>query len=141
MRFNEVSVGEIFDAGMFSLTKEEIMEFASKYDPQYMHIDEEKAENGRFKSIIASGMQTMAETWKLWVEVDYFGDDIIAGLGLNNLLFSHPVFPGDQLSVKVEILSKEQTKEDKGVVTIKIMTINQQEKIVYQSEVKGLVKA
>jgi acyl dehydratase len=140
MRFHDVPISEKYQAGTFTLTKEEIIEFALKYDPQYMHIDEEKAENGVFKGIIASGMHTLAMTWVQWVQLDYFKDDIIAGVGINNLQFLRPVFPGNQYHVEVETISKEIKNENSGHVTIKLTTYNQSKKPVFAAEVTGLVR-
>ena len=49
-----------------------------------MHLNEEKAKMGRFNGIIASGIQTLSITFKLWIEEGCHEDDIIAGTGMNN---------------------------------------------------------
>ena len=67
MKFNEFFVGQVFNTKSILLTKENIMTFAAEYDPQYMHLDEERATQGRFGGIIASGIQTLAISFKLWV--------------------------------------------------------------------------
>ena len=54
--FEDVNIGEKIRTGTFDLTGEAIHEFASVYDPQFIHIDEDKAKEGPFGDIIASGL-------------------------------------------------------------------------------------
>ncbi|PWZ43143.1 hypothetical protein DD911_13005, partial [Staphylococcus pseudintermedius] len=55
MKYDDFIVGETFKTKSLHITEEEIIQFATTFDPQYMHIDKEKAEQSRFKGIIASG--------------------------------------------------------------------------------------
>ncbi len=87
MKLDEFTIGQVFQTKSFELTKENIMNFAEVYDPQYMHLNEEKAKMGRFNGIIASGIQTLSITFKLWIEEGRHEDDIIAGTGMNNIKF------------------------------------------------------
>src|SRR5699024_7493011 len=97
MKLDEFTIGQVFETKTHILTKENIIKFASEFDPQYMHVDEEKANEGRFNGLIASGMHTLAISFKLWVEEEHYGDDVIAGTGMNHLTFIKPVFPNDTL--------------------------------------------
>ncbi len=106
MKFNEFSMGQAFETQSYKISKEEIITFASEYDPQYMHIDEEKAKQSRFKGIIASGLHTLNISFKLWVELGILGDDVIAGTGMNNLKFTKPVYPDDLLYVNAKVMHK-----------------------------------
>ncbi|MCY8098597.1 MaoC/PaaZ C-terminal domain-containing protein, partial [Bacillus atrophaeus] len=76
MKLDEFAIGQVFHTKSFKLTKENIMGFAEEFDPQYMHLDEEKAKEGRFNGIIASGIHTIAISFKLWIEEGFYGDDI-----------------------------------------------------------------
>ena len=60
MKFDEFSIGQTFETQSYKMNMEEIMAFASQFDPQHMHMDEEKAKQGRFKGIIASGLHTLS---------------------------------------------------------------------------------
>jgi len=60
MKLDEFTIGQVFETKSLKLTKEDIMRFAKEFDPQYMHLDEGKAKQGRFNGIIASGIHTMA---------------------------------------------------------------------------------
>ncbi|MFJ5768358.1 MaoC/PaaZ C-terminal domain-containing protein [Psychrobacillus sp. NPDC093180] len=140
MKYNEFQVAQTFETEITTITNEEILDFASKYDPQYMHIDEAKAKESMFGGIIASGMHTLSVTWNAWVQLGLFGDDVIAGVSIQNVRFRRPVFPDDRLTVKVEIIDMEQTKEDRGTITINLATYNQEEKLVLETEVIGLIR-
>lgn len=59
MKYDDFIVGETFKTKSLHITEEEIIQFATTFDPQYMHIDKEKAEQSRFKGIIASGMHSI----------------------------------------------------------------------------------
>lgn len=65
MRFDEFILGKVFETSSIKVSKEEIMSFADQFDPQYMHLDEEKAKQGRFKGIIASGLHTLSLSFRI----------------------------------------------------------------------------
>ncbi len=79
MKYDDFIVGETFKTKSLHITEEEIIQFATTFDPQYMHIDKEKAEQSRFKGIIASGMHTLSISFKLWVEEGKYGVGIVVG--------------------------------------------------------------
>ena len=111
MKLDEFTIGQVFETKSFKLTKEDITRFAGEFDPQYMHLDEEKANQGRFNGIIASGIHTLAISFKLWVEQGIYGDDVIAGTRMNNIKFIKPVYPNDELHTIVEVIDKKATKK------------------------------
>ena len=90
MKLDEFTIGQVFQTKSLKLTKEDIIRFAGEFDPQYMHLDEEKANQGRFNGIIASGIHTLAISFKLWVDEGIYGDDVIAGTRMNNIKFISP---------------------------------------------------
>lgn len=140
MRYDAFTVGQKFHTKSFKITKENIMEFALNFDPQYMHLDEEKAKESRFQGIIASGVHTLNISFKLWVETGFYGDDIIAGRGMDHIKFIKPVYPGDELHTIAEITGKRKIKEDAGLVTVLLSTYNDQEKKVFKGELTALMK-
>ncbi|WP_158232034.1 MaoC/PaaZ C-terminal domain-containing protein [Sporosarcina sp. P16b] len=140
MKYNEFQVGQTFEAEPVTITKEDIMEFALKYDPQFMHINEKKARDGMFGDIIASGMHTLSATWNSWVQLGIFGDDVIAGVGIEKVKFRRPVFPNDCLSVKIEVIDMEQRKPDCGAITLYLSTYNPKKELVLEAEVTGLIQ-
>lgn len=139
MKLDEFKIGQVFQTKSLKLTKENIMRFASEFDPQYMHLDEEKANEGRFNGIIASGIQTLAISFKLWIEEGLYGDDVIAGTQMNNIKFVKPVYPEDELHIIVEVIDKKSTKNDSGILTVLLSTFNEKEEKVFEGELSVLI--
>ncbi|WP_077306298.1 MaoC family dehydratase [Terribacillus halophilus] len=139
MRFSEFEVGQRYETKSIKLSKESIIDFANVYDPQYMHIDEEKAKQGRFGDLIASGMQTMSVSFKLWVEEGIYGEEVVAGTGMNNIQFIKPVYPDDELRVVVEVIEILPKRRGNGIVTIQLNTYNQNDVKVFQAELSALI--
>lgn len=140
MKLNEFTIGQEFISKSFYVTKEKIQEFANEYDPQYMHIDEEKANQSRFNGVIASGMHTLSISFKLWVEENKYGEDVIAGTGMNNIKFIRPVYPSDTLHTVIKVIDKQPRKDNTGILTVKLSTYNQHEKKVVEGELSALLK-
>ncbi|RAW13462.1 MaoC family dehydratase [Paenibacillus taichungensis] len=139
MKFNEYVIGETYRTESIQLSKKDIIDFAKIYDPQYMHIDEKKAKEGRFGSLIASGMQTMSTSFKLWVELGIYGEDVVAGTGMNNIKFIKPVFPDDEISVVSEVIELSPRRSSGGIVTVLLTTFNQNNEKVFQAELSALI--
>nr|CCP89906.1 uncharacterized protein ydem [Staphylococcus aureus] len=135
MKYDDFIVGETFKTKSLHITEEEIIQFATTFDPQYMHIDKEKAEQSRFKGIIASGMHTLSISFKLWVEEGKYGEEVVAGTQMNNVKFIKPVYPGNTLYVIAEITNKKSIKKENGLVTVSLSTYNENEEIVFKGEV------
>ena len=138
MKYDDFIVGETFKTKSLHITEEEIIQFATTFDPQYMHIDKEKAEQSRFKGIIASGMHTLSISFKLWVEEGKYGEEVVAGTQMNNVKFIKPVYPGNTLYVIAEITNKKSIKKN-GLVTVSLSTYNENEEIVFKGEVTDLL--
>ncbi|MCM3196892.1 MaoC family dehydratase [Priestia megaterium] len=139
MKLDEFTIGQVFETNSFKLTKEDIMRFAKEFDPQYMHLDEEKAKQGRFNGIIASGIHTMALSFKLWIEQGMYEEDVIAGTEVNNIKFIKPVYPGDELHTIVKVIDKETRKRETGILTVLLSTYNKEQK-VFEGELSVLIK-
>ncbi|WP_315792802.1 MaoC family dehydratase [Paenibacillus sp. BIC5C1] len=139
MKFNKYVIGETYRTESIQLSKKDIIDFAKIYDPQYMHIDEKKAKEGRFGSLIASGMQTMSTSFKLWVELGIYGEDVVAGTGMNNIKFIKPVFPDDEISVVSEVIELSPRRSSGGIVTVLLTTFNQNNEKVFQAELSALI--
>jgi acyl dehydratase len=139
MKLDEFTIGQVFETKSLKLTKEDIMRFAKEFDPQYMHLDEEKAKQGRFNGIIASGIHTMALSFKLWIEQGMYEEDVIAGTEMNNIKFIKPVYPGDELHTIVKVIDKETRKRETGILTVLLSTYNKEQK-VFEGELSVLIK-
>ncbi|MBP1971278.1 acyl dehydratase [Virgibacillus natechei] len=138
MKFDEFSVGDIFFTNEVVMTKEEIIGFARKYDPQHLHMDEEAAEKTPYGSLIASGFHTLAVVWAEFIKMDILGADSVGGLGAEKIRWRAPVRPGDQLTGEFSIVNtKELSDKSRGVLSIEIVIRNQrnQEVLTAKTEV------
>lgn len=140
MKLDEFEVGQVFKTKAVKVAKEDILRFAEEFDPQYMHVDEEKAKQSIFKGIIASGIHTLGISFKLWVEHGGYGEDVIAGTEMNNIKFIKPVYPGDELHTIVEVIEKKEQRKGKGILTVTLSTYNHREEKVFKGDLSALIK-
>ncbi|WP_049891362.1 MaoC family dehydratase [Natronococcus amylolyticus] len=120
--YEELTVGDVFETGGYTVTKDEIVEFAEQFDPQPFHVDEEAAAESMFGELVASGLHTLCLSVRLFVTDVVQGEDGVAnmgGLGMDDLRWHEPVRPGDTLRVRVEVLEKNpsESRSDRGYVT------------------------
>jgi acyl dehydratase len=105
--YEDLNIGETDSSGAYEVTKEEIIEFASKYDPQPFHIDEKMAKHSVFGGLCASGWHTCAMAMRMMV--DRLMERKLASQGspgVDQLRWRKPVFPGDILTVNTKITGK-----------------------------------
>lgn len=130
--FEDLVVGWSNNYGSQTVTEAEIIEFAKKFDPQPFHIDKQAAEDSIFGGIVASGLHTLCLSVRMYTDGFLHDIDLVAGRGLDDVRFENPVYPGDQLSIQVNIVDKETagTKPSWGNVKIGLETENQSGDIV-----------
>jgi acyl dehydratase len=105
--FEDLQVGAETCFGSYDVTREEVLDFARKYDPQPFHLSDEEAAKTHFGRLAASGWHTCAMT--MAVIARSVVDDQQAGLGspgVDELRWLKPVYPGDTLHVRGRILDK-----------------------------------
>lgn len=126
--FEDWKVGERLVTSSRTLQEAEIVAFAREYDPQDFHLDPEAAKNSPFGRLVASGWQTTALTMRLIVESGIFGRHGGVGLGVDELRWLKPVYPGDTLHVVSEVESMRANPEKpSGICRFKLTTLNQDE--------------
>lgn len=126
--FEDLVVGAERSFGSYEVTREEVIEFASKYDPQPFHLSDEAAAKTHFGRIAASGWHTAAMTMAVIARAVV--DEEQAGLGspgIDELRWLKPVYPGDTLHVRGEILEKtpSRSKPDMGSFRTRTTVTNQ----------------
>ncbi|GHF18743.1 enoyl-CoA hydratase [Kordiimonas sediminis] len=131
--YEDIVVGETSEFGKREVTKEEIVDFASKFDPQPFHMDEELAKQSVFGNLCASGWHTASMTMRILV--DDMKDRRFAGMGspgLDKLEWKKPVFPGDILRVQSTPLEKRESasKPHLGLVKTETVVVNQNNEVV-----------
>ena len=121
--FEDLVIGEEQVFGHYDVTREEVLEFARKYDPQPFHLSDEAAAKTHFGRIAASGWHTAAMTMR--VIVDMLGREPQAGLGspgVDDLRWLKPVYPGDTLTMRGTIVDKTPSRSKPELGTIRTRT-------------------
>ena len=131
--FEDLEVGAETDVGSYDVTREEVLEFARKYDPQPFHLSDEEAAKTHFGRIAASGWHTAAMT--MAVIARHVVADEQAGLGspgIDELRWKRPVYPGDTLHVRGKIVDKtpSRSRPDMGSFRTETMVTNQHDQPV-----------
>ncbi|PSQ30977.1 dehydratase [Halobacteriales archaeon QS_9_67_15] len=120
--FEDLTVGETAEFGTYEVTADEMTSFAEQYDPQPFHTDPEAAAETPFGGLVASGWHTASVTMRLLVD-DHLSEGAARGaLGVDDLRWRRPVRPGDELTVRTEIVDKEDWDDENGLVSIEITT-------------------
>jgi len=140
--FEDYIPGSVYEFGSILVEERDILDFAQKFDPQIFHLDKDKARNGPFGGLIASGWHTTALAMRLLV--DNFLSKV-AGMGSPGsgpIRFLKPVRPGDELSIRVTVLkaTRSRSKPDRGSIRIYIETMNQHRDVVMTRIGIGIVR-
>jgi acyl dehydratase len=132
--FEEAEIGKSRTAGPYLVSKDEIVEFAKKYDPQPFHTDQEAAARSVFKGLTASAAHTFAILISLASKTQPFSFRVLAGLGWDELRLPIPVRPGDELDLEVTVLEKRESRSnsDRGIVRNQFHLRNQKRETVLQ---------
>jgi acyl dehydratase len=122
----DFAIGQTYRSRDRRVTVEEIKRFATDFDPQPFHLDDERARSSIFQGLAASGWHTAALTMKLLVESDFKPAGGMIGVGFEGR-WPKPVRPGDQLHVVAEVLEVRLSKSNptRGVMTVRATTFNQ----------------
>ncbi len=122
--FEDLEVGGRTYFGRYEVTREEVLEFARKYDPQPFHLSDEAAAQTYFGRLSASGWHTCAMT--MAVIARYVVKDEQAGLGapgIDELRWLKPVYPGDTLHVNGTIVDKTPSRSKPDIGSFRTQTI------------------
>jgi acyl dehydratase len=130
--FDDLSPGMTFEFGDYPMTEDEIIRFGQAYDPQSFHIEPDPPGGAAGPGLMASGWHTCAATMRMIVEHFICPDSALPSPGHDELRWLRPVRPGDRLHVKVTVLETRASvsKPDRGVVKLRIETVNQHDQVV-----------
>lgn len=129
--YEDLEVGQVEAFGEYEVTEDELLEFAEQYDPQWFHVDKERAEaESMYGGLITSGWHTASMTMRMLVDEHFSQAASLGAKGLRDLRWRRPVKPGDMLSVRVEILEKEVEQPNRGLVVSETQTLNQDDEVV-----------
>lgn len=129
--FEDLKIGQTFVSKSYPIEEADITKFASQFDPQPFHQDNEAAKESLFGQLVASGWHTAALTMRMIVE----GGPPIAGgmIGAGcELTWPRPTLPGSILHAESEILELKESRSNaaRGMATMRTQTIDQNGNIV-----------
>ena len=141
--FEDIEPGTVSRFGSYAVTREEVIDFASRYDPQPFHLSDEAAAKTYFGRLSASGWHTCAMMMAMLVENMKTHEQ--AGLGSpgqEELRWLKPVYPGDTLSLETEILDKRasNSRPEMGSYRSRITVRNQDGDAVMITVATGLIR-
>jgi acyl dehydratase len=136
--FEDYQAGEVLEFGSYTITQDEIIEFAQRYDPQPFHTDPKAAADSIFGGLIASGWLTGSVMMRLMVDHYISPLASLGSPGIDEVRWLKPVRPGDTLRVRVTVIDsrRSQSKPDRGVVYAQQEAINQDGETVMS--IKGM---
>lgn len=139
MYFNELVLGTTVDLAPAVIEKDKMLDFARLYDNVPLHVDEEYAKTTPFGRLIAPGVMSFMVVWAKYLEVDFFGEELLAGKS-TKIEWLKPVFAGDVLTGKATISKLTQRNERNGIAEITIDAYNQDGVLVLTSVTEAVVK-
>jgi len=139
MYFDDLKINQTFELEPVTIEKEEMLDFAHKYDNIPLHTDEEYAKKTPFKALIAPGVMSFMKVWSKYLEIDLYGEELIAGLS-TKMEWYKPVYAGDVLTGKGIITDLVIRNEKNGLVVLKIDVYNQNGVLVLSDVTESVVK-
>lgn len=119
--FEDLPVGRVFDLGSVTVDRGEMIGFAERYDPQWYHLDVERAAASSWGDVIASGFFTASLCMKLYVQNLLHRAAADTSPGMDELRWLAPVYAGDTLALEltVEDAQPSSRSSELGTVTLR----------------------
>lgn len=138
--YEDFEVGMTRKFGDHLVTKEEIIEFAEKYDPHPFHLSEEEAAKTHFGALVSSGWMTCGIMMRMMCDNFLLNSSSVGSPGVDELKWLKPVFVGDRLRGKIEVLScrLSESKPGLGILRNKMMVFNQKDEMVLSLIANGM---
>lgn len=138
--FEDFHPGQVIDLGSKTVSEEEIIAFATQFDPQPFHVDHDAAAESIFKSVIASGWHTCSMMMRMVVDGLMCEASSMGSPGVDGIRWLQPVRAGDTLSVSYETIKVKASasRPDRGVVWSKWTATNQHGEAVCTIEGMGM---
>jgi acyl dehydratase len=138
--FEDYRPGFVGEYGSLTVSEDEVIEFAKRFDPQEFHIDPIRAARGFYGGLIASGWHTCSLMMRLYA--DHYVSKVasLGSPGVDEIRWPRPVRPGDTLSIRVTILEarRSTSKPDRGFVRNQIEVLNQDREVVMSLKAMNL---
>jgi acyl dehydratase len=138
--FEDLEIGASFESGRLTITEDSVIRFAFEWDPQPFHIDRVAAEASMFGGLVASGLQTLLVSYRMYIDHGLLRHSALAGLGLDEVRFLKPMRPGDTIHVVMTVAEKRKSrKSGRGVVRLKLETLNDRGETILSWYLNALV--
>ena len=139
MYFDDLRIGMAVDISPAVIKKEKMIAFAEDYDPIPLHTDEKYAKATHFGRLIAPGVMSFMSVWAKYLEVDFFGEELLAGKS-TRIEWLKPVFAEDVLTGRATITGLVKRNPKNGLVEISIDAYNQNGELVLRDVTEAIVK-
>lgn len=142
--FEDLEVGAVERFGRYEVTRDEVIDFARKYDPQPFHLSDEAAAKTHFGRVAASGWHTCSMVMNMVVKnLEAHRQAGLGAAGIDELRWLKPVYPGDVLRCETELLEKRRSrsKPDMGSFRMRLTVFNQDDAPVMSFISLGLIRA
>ncbi len=135
--FEDYVAGPVYEYGPVSVSEAEIIRFAEKFDPQYIHIDPQKSLRGPFGGLISSGWHTASLAMRLYAENFILPAIALAPPAFDDLRWVKPVRPGDSLSIRVSVIDsgRSESQPNTGSVRVFLEVLNQNRETVMTAKI------
>lgn len=130
--FEDYRPGLVSRSGREYVQEKDVIEFAQRFDPQWIHTDPARASMGPFGGLIASGWHTASIMMRIFVSSYLNENASLGGAGVDGLRWVSPVRPGDILSAKFTVAEarRSRSKPDRGIVQTEIEVCRENGEIV-----------
>lgn len=137
--FEDFKVGDVTEVGPVSVSEQEIVDFATRFDPQPFHIDSEAAKSSPFGGLIASGWHTAALFMGMFVRGILLDSASLGSPGVEEIRWTAPVRPGDTLTGRITItdVQPSKTNANRGTVFTTNEVFNQDGERVMTLKARG----
>ena len=139
MFFEDLKLGMTVKIAPTVIEKEKMMAFARTYDPLPLHTDEAYAATTPFGKLIAPGVMSFMSVWARYLEVDFFGEELLAGKS-TKIEWRKPVYADDVLTGKATITNLVPRNAKNGLAEITIEAYNQNGELVLADVTEAIVK-
>jgi acyl dehydratase len=137
--YEDFQVGEVKTFGPRLITREEIIEYATEFDPQPMHLDDDAANKSMLKGLSASGWHSCAIMMRMIYDGFLHEASSLGAPGVDEMRWVKPVRPNDELTIRVTCLGKRDSgsRPQVGLVRFNLEMLNAKEEVVLQSSYSG----
>ncbi len=139
MYFDDLKIGMAVEIAPAVIEKEKMVAFARDYDNIPLHTDEDYAKKTPFGKLIAPGVMSFMSVWAKYLEVDFFGDELLAGKS-TRIEWLKPVFAEDVLTGTATVTNLIKRSARNGLVEITIQAFNQNGILVLTDITEAIVK-